>query len=73
VSLVGFDDAPGSAFAVPALTTVAMDFLALGRACFDAASAALLGEPIPSARLPTPHVILRESVAPPPKAAQRPA
>jgi DNA-binding LacI/PurR family transcriptional regulator len=66
VSLVGFDDAPSSAYAVPALTTVAMDFVALGRACFEAASAALLGGPIPSARLPTPRVVLRESVAPPP-------
>ncbi len=51
---------------MPALTTVAMDFLALGRACFEAASAALLGEPIPIARLPNPRLILRESVAPPP-------
>lgn len=72
VSLVGFDDAPGSAFAVPALTTVAMDFLALGRACFEAASAALLGEPIPTARLPMSRVILRESVAPPPGSTRRP-
>jgi DNA-binding LacI/PurR family transcriptional regulator len=66
VSLVGFDDAPGSAFTVPALTTVAMDFLALGRACFNAASAALLGDPIPNPRLPAPRLIRRESVAPPP-------
>jgi DNA-binding LacI/PurR family transcriptional regulator len=72
VSLVGFDDAPGSAFAVPALTTVAMDFLALGRACFEAASAALLGEPIPTARLPNPRLILRESVGPPPDPTRSP-
>jgi DNA-binding LacI/PurR family transcriptional regulator len=51
---------------VPALTTVAMDFVALGRACFEAAGAALLGAPIPGTVLPTPRVILRESVAPPP-------
>jgi DNA-binding LacI/PurR family transcriptional regulator len=66
VSLVGFDDAPGTAFATPALTTVAMDFLALGSTCFRAARAALLDEPIPVARLATPRLILRESVAAPP-------
>jgi DNA-binding LacI/PurR family transcriptional regulator len=66
VSLIGFDDAPGTAFTIPALTTVSMDFLALGTTCFRAARAALLDEPVPVARLSTPRLVLRESVAAPP-------
>ena len=34
VSVVGFDDTPLSAFYIPSLTTVRMDFVALGRVCF---------------------------------------
>ena len=33
VSVVGFDDTPASAFFTPALTTVRLDFVELGRAC----------------------------------------
>nr|BFE70405.1 hypothetical protein GCM10020092_037060 [Actinoplanes digitatis] len=33
VSIVGFDDVPGAAYWTPALTTVRMDFAALGRQC----------------------------------------
>ena len=58
VSIVGFDDVPGAAYWTPALTTVRMDFVALGRACV----AALTGE---SAPLEAPRLIVRESTAPP--------
>jgi DNA-binding LacI/PurR family transcriptional regulator len=72
VSLVGFDDAPGTAYAIPALTTVSMDFLALGSTCFQAARAALLNEPAPVTRLATPRLIVRESTAAPPYRPPRP-
>ena len=34
VSIVGFDDSPAAAFYSPALTTVRLDFRALGGVCF---------------------------------------
>ena len=34
VSIVGFDDSPAAAFYSPALTTVRLDFRALGGTCF---------------------------------------
>ncbi|MET3424626.1 DNA-binding LacI/PurR family transcriptional regulator [Actinoplanes tereljensis] len=60
VSIVGFDDVPGAAYWTPALTTVRMDFVALGRACVAALADA------PEAPLEAPRLILRESTAPPP-------
>jgi DNA-binding LacI/PurR family transcriptional regulator len=63
VSIVGFDDVPGVAYWTPALTTVRMDFVGLGRACL----AALVGElgggagGTPEA----PRLIVRESSASP--------
>ncbi|MFI7148908.1 LacI family DNA-binding transcriptional regulator [Nonomuraea sp. NPDC050022] len=65
VSIVGFDDIPGSAFWIPALTTVRMDFVGLGRACFLAAVAELTGLPQPQTELTPPRLIVRESTAPP--------
>ncbi|MCW6006969.1 LacI family DNA-binding transcriptional regulator [Micromonospora sp. CPCC 205371] len=60
VSVVGFDDVPGAAYWTPALTTVRMDFVALGRACLSAVT----GE-APSDLAP-PRLVIRESTAPPP-------
>ncbi|MEU4240798.1 LacI family DNA-binding transcriptional regulator [Actinoplanes sp. NPDC026619] len=60
VSIIGFDDVPGAAYWTPALTTVRMDFVALGRACVAA-----LAE-VPEHELEAPRLILRESTAPPP-------
>ncbi|MGP4096838.1 LacI family DNA-binding transcriptional regulator [Nonomuraea sp. KM90] len=68
VSIVGFDDIPGSAYWTPALTTVRMDFAGLGRACFRAAVAELTGRPQPELALTPPTLVLRESTAPPPRA-----
>ncbi|MBV1855211.1 LacI family DNA-binding transcriptional regulator [Catellatospora tritici] len=65
VSLVGFDDVPGSAYWTPALTTVRMDFAGLGRVCLAALTAELAGEPVSSLPLAAPHLVVRESTAPP--------
>jgi DNA-binding LacI/PurR family transcriptional regulator len=59
VSIVGFDDVPGAAYWTPALTTVRMEFMALGQACV----AALVGEP--ARVLSPPRLVVRESTAPP--------
>ncbi|WP_211266947.1 LacI family DNA-binding transcriptional regulator [Nonomuraea candida] len=67
VSIVGFDDIPGSAYWTPALTTVRMDFAGLGRACFHAAVAELTGGEQPAPALTPPALVLRESTAPPPR------
>ncbi|MGW0801534.1 LacI family DNA-binding transcriptional regulator [Nonomuraea sp. NPDC002799] len=66
VSVVGFDDIPGSAYWTPALTTVRMDFAGLGRACFHAAVAELTGQAQPEPALVLPSLVVRESTAPPP-------
>lgn len=66
VSIVGFDDIPGSSYWTPALTTVRMDFAGLGRACFRAAVAELNGQEQPVPELVPPTLVVRESTAPPP-------
>lgn len=65
VSIVGFDDVPGAALWTPALTTVRMDFAALGRACFAGVAAQLLGSRPAETVLAPPRLIVRESTAPP--------
>ncbi|WP_307797967.1 LacI family DNA-binding transcriptional regulator [Actinoplanes flavus] len=59
VSIVGFDDVPGAAFWTPALTTVRMDFLGLGRACVNR----LVDAPVIDPEVP--HLVIRESTAAP--------
>jgi DNA-binding LacI/PurR family transcriptional regulator len=66
VSIVGIDDVPGAAYWTPALTTVRMDFVALGRECLAAVAAKLTGVPHEAAPLPAPRLVVRESTAPPP-------
>jgi DNA-binding LacI/PurR family transcriptional regulator len=61
VSVVGFDDAPQSAFHAPALTTVRLDFVGLGRDCFRL----LRGEDDPT--LSQPRLVVRASAGPPAK------
>ena len=63
VSIVGFDDVPGAAYWTPALTTVRMDFVALGQACL---ATLVAGRSEPAPVLPAPHLVVRESTAPPP-------
>jgi DNA-binding LacI/PurR family transcriptional regulator len=64
VSIVGFDDVPGAAYWTPALTTVRMDFVTLGRACLAVVVAEMSDEPPPSLALAAPHLVVRESTAP---------
>lgn len=63
VSIVGFDDIPGSEHFWPPLTTVRQDFEELGRRCV----ARLLGasEDVPATPIPAP-LVLRASTAHPP-------
>ncbi len=61
VSLVGLDDVPDAAYWTPALTTVHMDFVGLGRACV----ARLLDAPPTAAAVAPPRLVVRESTAPP--------
>ena len=65
VSVVGFDDVPGAAYWTPALTTVRMDFVGLGRACLTAIAARLTGSPLDALELAAPSLVVRESTAPP--------
>jgi DNA-binding LacI/PurR family transcriptional regulator len=64
VSVVGFDDTPVAEFLTPPLTTVRLDFAALGRACF----ARLLSPTEPAEgrphTWPEPELIIRESAGP---------
>jgi DNA-binding LacI/PurR family transcriptional regulator len=66
VSIVGFDDVPGAAYWTPALTTVRMDFVALGRRCLSALMAELTDAAPPLTSLDGPRLVVRESTAPPP-------
>jgi DNA-binding LacI/PurR family transcriptional regulator len=65
VSVIGFDDTPLAAYARPSLTTVAQDFVELGRRTFDLLHAQLqTGEHPPGpAVLPT-RLVIRESTGP---------
>jgi hypothetical protein len=42
-----------------------MDFIALGRACLAALVAELTGAPPPPVAFDAPHLVIRESTAPP--------
>ncbi|MDQ0956725.1 DNA-binding LacI/PurR family transcriptional regulator [Streptomyces sp. B4I13] len=62
VSVIGFDDAPHSAFVTPSLTTVRMDFQGLGRAAFGLLRAQLDSDRQPPAPDPVATtLVLRES------------
>ncbi|WP_211244286.1 LacI family DNA-binding transcriptional regulator [Actinospica robiniae] len=68
LSVIGFDDAPQSAYLAPALTTVRLDFEGLGRASFGLLHNLL--EPAnlqPPAAWDEPELILRESSGPAPR------
>ena len=65
ISVVGFDDIPEAAFFLPALTTVRLDFDAVGRSCV-----AMLFNQMQDGRsvrpqLPEPKLIARASSGPP--------
>ena len=67
VSVVGFDDTPHAEFLTPALTTVRLDFVELGRACVRGCGRSSIrrGPPSPRPR-PQPELIVRESAGPAP-------
>ena len=70
VSIVGFDDTPASAFFTPALTTVRLDFVELGRACVAQLRPFLDPRWAPDPRpWPRPRLIVRESAGPSPRPA----
>lgn len=61
VAVVGFDDAPGSAYAWPPLSSVRQDFAALGRRAVDLAVRTLGGEVGASVALVPPELVVRAS------------
>ncbi len=64
VSIVGFDDAAGTDFLTPALTTVRQDFVALGRTAIEVLLAEIAGEPARHHLIPT-TLVERGSVSAP--------
>jgi len=65
VSVVGFDDIPEASFFLPALTTVQLDFDAVGRACVAMLMGMIRGKSSKAPPLPTPKLIVRSSTAAP--------
>lgn len=65
VSVVGFDDIPEAAYFLPALTTVRIDFDAVGRACVSSLMDLMRGEEPKPPLLPPPKLIKRSSTAAP--------
>jgi DNA-binding LacI/PurR family transcriptional regulator len=66
LSIVGFDNAPFTAYTTPALTTVDQDFENVGRSAFEFLRHRLepsLPRPEPAWR--TPQLVIRETAAPP--------
>jgi DNA-binding LacI/PurR family transcriptional regulator len=66
VSVVGFDDHPLAAMWSPALTTVRQDFGSLGKRAFELLVDAMGDNHQVKHSTELPHVIVRESSAPPP-------
>lgn len=68
LSVIGFDDAPQSAYLAPALTSVRLDFEGLGRAAFGLLHKLLEPESAPAPALwDEPELIVRESSGPAPR------
>lgn len=64
VSVVGFDDIPEAAFFLPGLTTVQLDFDAVGRSCVATLLRQFQGGRSARPRLPEPKLIARASSGP---------
>ena len=69
VSVVGFDDSPLAAVAIPSLTTVAQDFIGLGHRAFGQLNRMITTGDAPMFSAAAPHLVVRESTAPPSAAA----
>jgi DNA-binding LacI/PurR family transcriptional regulator len=65
VSVVGFDDIPGSSHFWPPLTTVAQEFHLLGRECLRLVVELIDGESAPETQPIAPRIVVRDSTAPP--------
>ncbi|WP_460511578.1 LacI family DNA-binding transcriptional regulator [Frigoribacterium salinisoli] len=66
LSVVGFDDDPVSRLLTPSLTSVRMDWHALGRLALEQLVARIEGRPAPDDVALPPVLVPRESSAPPP-------
>jgi DNA-binding LacI/PurR family transcriptional regulator len=64
VSVVGFDGQPFGAHLNPPLTTVAQDFVALGRHAFGLLDSLIEASPAPVGEVPKPELIIRQSTGP---------
>ena len=64
VSVVGFDDTPGTPYFAPPLTTVRLDHLGLGRDCFALLHHLLdASGPEPTPRAAAPSLVVRDTTA----------
>lgn len=63
VSVVGFDDVPGSAYFLPPLTTVRQEFDLLGRTAIGMLLGAIAGDPLDHTPIP-PRLVVRGSTGP---------
>lgn len=64
VSVVGFGDMPLAGYVSPALTTIRVDYPALGRDCAELLMAALNGGPTPAVRPARAQLVVRDSTGP---------
>jgi DNA-binding LacI/PurR family transcriptional regulator len=68
ISLVGFDDVPEAAYYSPPLTTVRPDFTAVAQASLDLLLEHFVsGRPAAGQHVLPPELIVRDSVAAPPR------
>ena len=65
ISVVGFDDLPEAAFFVPSLTTVRMDFAAVGRTCVVHLLHLMADNAVHDPNAIEPELVIRSSTAPP--------
>ncbi|MBO0596442.1 LacI family DNA-binding transcriptional regulator [Nesterenkonia sp. E16_7] len=67
LSITGWDDLPTARYAVPALSTVAVDQRSQGRSAMERLIALVRNEPAPDSTIPVSRLILRESTGPAPE------
>ena len=63
LSVVGFDDQPEAAYAIPPLTTIRQDFVSVGRRAVATLRRAIAGEPGLPQSLIQPELVVRASTA----------
>ncbi|HLL62846.1 MAG TPA: LacI family DNA-binding transcriptional regulator [Propionibacteriaceae bacterium] len=65
LSVVGFDDQPEAAYAIPPLTTIRQDFASVGRRAVETLRRAIAGQPGQPQSLVQPELVVRASTAGP--------